>query len=522
MFPGIAVVVGAAVLLAACGDRKSGAKDDLGDAGFAMTAGDFFRAAESGDKAIVTRFLDGGFDIGTRDEAGDSVLHAVAARGPEEMLAFLLDRGMAIDLPGAGGRTPLAAAVVAGQAGKVRFLLRNGADPGIRDGDGFKPLMRAVEADRVGVVSELAPHVRQDLDTALLMASLLGKPEMIDTLTNYGASVYARTDDGRTGLMVAAGEGHLGAARMLVGIGANRFALDNEGRTAAEIAEAGGHLELAAELRDAPAATAFGLEEPAWPATELAALARSPEPAAGESPGTSAAGDAPPVPADGGGGADASAGAANQGQGPAAAGGAGALAGQGAGASARPTGGGAGVAPVSIEGATVSRQAGGGAVAKPAIVMRRYREPALPMLVESAAPGKARLRLLGGTPGESEVGEGAMVPGSRLKVVRVERRIDHSKLHDGEPRDVSLVEVEDTENGRRRQLVAGVAATAHDPLALVEDQASGRRYTVEAGDRFRSDGGDEYSVIDVRPNQVVLEHLGSGETVTLPLQGPRG
>ena len=70
--------------------------------------------------------------------------------------------------------------------------------------------------------------------------------------------------------------------------------------------------------------------------------------------------------------------------------------------------------------------------------------------------------------------------------------------------------------------MAGVEATAHDPMALVEDEASGQRYVVRAGDRFRSDDGSDYTVIGVRPNQLVLEHAGSGETVTLPLRGPRG
>jgi len=158
----------------------------------------------------------------------------------------------------------------------------------------------------------------------------------------------------------------------------------------------------------------------------------------------------------------------------------------------------------------------------PAIVMRRYSEPALPLRVESTSPGMARVRMLTGPAGEVEVAGGARVPGSRLKVVRIERRVDHSKLNNGRPADVSVVEVEDVETGLRRELVAGVAATAHDPVALVQDEAGGTAYLVQSGDRFRSEDGAEYSVIGVRPNQVVLEHLGSGETITLPLRGPRG
>ena len=200
------------------------------------------------------------------------MLHVAAAAGQDDVIGYLLDRGMSVDTPGAGGASPLAAAVAAGKPGSVRYLLRNGADPDQRDAEEFKPLMRAVETDRVEVVEELAPYVRHDLDTALLMAALLGKPGMIDALTNYGASVYARTDDGRTALMVAAEQGHLGAARMLLEIGANRFAIDGEGRIAAELAEDGGHAELAAELRAVGSATEFGLEEPVWPELEDAVV----------------------------------------------------------------------------------------------------------------------------------------------------------------------------------------------------------------------------------------------------------
>lgn len=170
----------------------------------------------------------------------------------------------------------------------------------------------------------------------------------------------------------------------------------------------------------------------------------------------------------------------------------------------------------------VGRKEARGGQPIPAIAMRHYREPALPMRVESTGPGVARVRMLSSPAREVEVAEGARVPGSRLKVVRIERRVDHSKLNEGRPADVSVVEVEDVETGRRRVLVAGVAATAHDPMALVQDEASGTSYLVQSGDRFRSDDGSEYSVIGVHPNQVVLEHLGSGETITLPLRGPRG
>ncbi|WP_193214762.1 hypothetical protein, partial [Luteolibacter marinus] len=82
-------------------------------------------------------------------------------------------------------------------------------------------------------------------------------------------------------------------------------------------------------------------------------------------------------------------------------------------------------------------------------------------------------------------------------------------------------EVEDTGNGSRRELVSGLASTAHDPVALVED-AAGRRYLAKAGQKFQGADGAEYVVDDVRPNQIVIENKSTGGVLTVPLRGPRG
>ncbi len=267
-----AALAGLCLLAAGCGDRESAARNDLGQAGYALTGAELFRAAAADDTAALARFADGGMDLAARDAAGDTALHVAAAAGAGRAARFLLDRKLPLDAAGAGGRTPLHAAAAAGRAEMAAWLLRQGADPAKRDGEGYKPLLRAVEAGRTGVVETMAPFVRDDLDTALLLAALLGKPEMIDVLTDFGASVYARTDDGRTALMVAAANGHMGTVNMLMALGANRFAVDADGMTAAELAAAAGHDEVAAALSGEVAAEEFGLEPP----EELAAV---PQPA---------------------------------------------------------------------------------------------------------------------------------------------------------------------------------------------------------------------------------------------------
>jgi len=158
------------------------------------------------------------------------------------------------------------------------------------------------------------------------------------------------------------------------------------------------------------------------------------------------------------------------------------------------------------------------AFTKVPIVMRAYRQKDLPLRVESVQGQVATLRLSGG--GVKEVPQGEAIPGSRLKIVRVERRVGDLKDQGGEA-EISVVEVEDTANGRKRELISGVEPTAHDPVALVED-AQGRHFVAKAGQKFRGADGTEYVVTDVRPNQMVIENRTKGEVITVPLRGPRG
>ncbi len=525
-------------LLPGCGKREEAVRQELKESGYDLTPEAWFRAAESDDTTALSRLLKGGIELDVRNGAGDSALHAAAAAGMQKSAGFLLDRGMAVDLPGGQDRTPLMSAVIDGRPAMVRYLLKQGADPLKKDADGFKPLMIAVREGRADMVAELAAYDREDLDNALLAAALLGQPEVIDELTNYGASLYARMDDGRTALMLAAENGHTETVDLLLEIGANRFSMDEQGRIAADLAREAGHEDLALALAAEPGAEEFGIEEPEDAGMEmLASLERDVgegETSAGEIP-WKAPGAMGPLPRTGSSSASPGEAPASEQEG--------GLAGSQPwnrpvpGASAPATG----AAPVSLEGAVIARAAGDSprerAVAEdPAepsavaetpsasgevdLVMRSFRQRELPLRIETAAPGRVTVRVAGGPP--REVAVGAAIPGSPLKVVRVDRRMRETKENDGRPVEISVIEIEDESTGRRRELVAGIPATAHDPVALVEDAATGRRYVARAGQKFRDAGGAEYSVVDVRPNQMVIEKTGSGEVWTIPLRGSRG
>lgn len=484
----------AALLSVTAGCRKpaEAVKSDLGEAGYELTTADLLRASGRDDVSALKKFVSAGFKIDSRSSDGDSALHVAASAGARKSADFLLAHDLAIDLTGAGNRTPLMAAVLGKQTGMVGWLLRQGADPRLKDKDGYSSLMLAVREGASSAVGELAPYQRDSLDSAILLAALAGQAEAIDTLTNHGASVYARMEDGRTPLMLAAQNGHKAAVELLLDIGSSRFSTDNAGHTAADLATSAGHGEIAAMISREPLPQELALESPTEVAQAMSAFvdrarqetAAEPTPATLTDVSKPAGQREPALPIQG-----------------------------------------------EILGEAVGTQMAPAATASPSsqptfpmppLVMRHYRERELPMEVRTVEHETATLVIRGSSPREVKVRAGETIPGSNLAVVSVQRRVKDSKLNLGKPMEVSEVEVRDHATGTTRDLISGVPASAHDPVALVEDASTGRRYTAKPGQRFKSRNGTEFIISDVRPNQLVIEDVASGATQTIPLRGPRG
>lgn len=471
------------LVLGGCRGRGKAVAADLSEAGYQLTAADWFRAAANDDVAVLGRFQQGGYDVNLRDSNGDTALHVAAAAGAEKTAKWLLDRKLPVDVRGENQRTPLMSAVIAGKPAMARWLLKQGADVRAKDADGFKPLMLAVKEGRGEVVGELASHDREDLDDALLVASLLGKTDVIDALTNYGASVYARMDDGRTPLMLAAENGHQDAAKLLVDLGANRFTKHPDGRIAADIASSAGHEELATMLRTDPSPEEFTLQTEQQLGEQMDATM-----AGGEASTAEGSGEPPKV--------AVYSGTSQTARNP--------------------------QHVVSLSGQTLGAPSGESSADPVSLVMRQFRQRELPLEIRHVEGGVARIGVKGRRDREMKVREGETISGTRLKVIRVRQRMESGKENFGRPMEVSVVEVEDTTTGARRNLIAGVPASAHDPVALVEDSATGRRYVAAPGQPFTSADGKRYTISDVRPNQLVIEEAGTGRVQTLPLRGPRG
>ena len=492
-FPGsvvsLVLIAVSAVALPSCKRRAEAVKSDLSEAGYQLTAEDWFRASRGNDVAALKKFVSTGYSTDTRNAAGDSALHAAAASGAQGSADFLLSHKLAIDVRGAAERTPLMAAVLADQSDTVRWLLRQGADPNLKDQEGFKPLMLAVREGKAGSVGELAAYDREDLDPALLLAALVGRVDVIDALTNFGASVYAKMEDGRTPLMVAAENGHQEAVALLLELGAGRFTTDPDGKTAADLATAAGHPDLAALISKPPLPSDLALDSTEEIAKSMdtfvdTAVAKSSR-AGGTAPSTT---------------------------------------------SSKPA------ISTSINGEKLSHSvastpppgkaspAGGGdSFAMPPLVMRHYREKQIPVSIQSVQGETATVRIAtGAAPRQIKVKAGDTIPGTNLVVVRMQRRMEDSKVNLGKPSEISVVEVRDLSSGETREWISGFPAEAHDPIALVEDSATGKRYLASPGQHFNGADGAEYLVSDVRPNQMVIKDIATGAVRTIPLRGPRG
>jgi ankyrin repeat protein len=468
------------MLHASCRKPADAEKSALKQAGYSLAVGDWMRAAAQDDAPALQKFIAAGFDATATDDKGDTALHAAAATGAERSASLLLNHGIGVNTPGGGGRTPLMAAVTGQRRAMTGWLLRQGADVHIKDHDGYNALMLAVREDSTEALAEIAPYHSGNLDAALLLAALTGRTSAIDTLTSYGASVYARMDDGRTPLMLAAENGHAETVMLLLDLGASRYSVDQDGRTAAGLAMQSGHVEIAAMIMRPPQPDDFSLESPEQISKMMDHFV---EQARGRS-------------------------AASEGEIPAG----------GAGTSiTRPAPGAA-----SAGGLPSAEVPGQPVAGNPPIIMRHYRERELPVEVRSVSNDSAAIAILGGDTREVVVRPGDKIPGSSLVVLRVRQRVTDSKLNLGRPGEISVVEVQDPATGISRQWITGLPASAHDPVALVEDTSTGSRHTVASGQRFRSSDGTEFIVADVRPNQIVIENTTTGEVQTIGLSGPRG
>ncbi len=539
-------------LIISCSKNPDGAAEEIREAGYDMSAEGWFTAIASDHIEVMKKMVAAGFDPKTKDQNQRSGLHKAAETGSQKAAGYLLNLGFAIDELAENKLSPLMIAVISDQSAMVKWLLNQGADPSLKNSDGYMPLMLAVSNGRNKAVEELAPYHREELDSALLLAAMTGKTQVIDALTNYGASVYAQMEDGRTPLMLAAQNGHYEATRLLIDIGASRFASTEDGDTAQSFAHNAGHPEIADLIENGTRTQASPQSLSLESDSEVAAAMEEFVDARLENAASTDAAplDLPLPEAD-----PKNPALAQNTTGPvslfpdspqreiaapsktgtktvrqkvsASSGRASAESLQGAqlqastSASKRQ-----GTPSRAIESTSKnSTQATTSSTARtssPPIVMRSFRQRELPIEVLDVSGDTASLRLHGSAEPAIRLSAGEKVPGSTLTVIKVSKRMESGKLNDGQPMEVSVVEVEEDSTGQRAEWISGRPAVGNNPVALVEDGVSGQRYLAKPGQSFSSTEGRTFKVTDIRPNQIIVEETETGEVWTLPLRGPRG
>lgn len=458
-------------------NADAGADSDIQEAGYEMTQEGWLKAIRADHLAVVKKMAKSSFDIKARDGKGQHSLHIAAAAGSEDVAEFLLNSKMPINDVDNEGRTPLMLAVLAGKTEMVRWLLKQGADFKLKDKRGYMALMLAVSNHQPKAIAELATYHREDLDSALLLAAMEGDAAAIDTLTNYGASVHSRMDDGRTALMLAAHGGHQEAVAILMDVGASRHATTESGQTAQSIAVAAGHHEIAEMIERGFSNEMIALDSDDQIAVAMLKDVNKASDHTKSSTSNSNTGNSKAKIA-------------------------------------------------MLEGARLSGFPKNGSSAstdqESPITMRHYSQRELPVEVKKVSGETATLRLSGKPAKEISVRSGDPLPNSNLVVVKVSTRTEVGKLNNSQPIYVGVVEVEDKQTGQRREWRTNSPAVGHDPVALVEDAATGRRYLAKVGQKFSAEDGRQFVVSDVRPAQLVIEDVTSGEVSTLLLRGPRG
>jgi len=208
-------------------------------------------AAESGDRADVSRLLDQGAAVDVRAVDGTTALHWGVRADRLDTVRVLLESGADANATDRYGVTPLYLAAENGNAAVIAALLDAGADVNGVAPIGETALMTAVRTGALDAIvllldrgADIDARDREFEQTALMLAVREAHPKVVALLLERGADVDARTRVGPTPNFVKPCKGTGCGSE---GVGINRGGLPDRGRRGAAL---GGMTSLLYAARD--------------------------------------------------------------------------------------------------------------------------------------------------------------------------------------------------------------------------------------------------------------------------------
>jgi ankyrin repeat protein len=235
-------------------------------------------AAKAGNIEAVRNLVLQHADVNAPGPDGLTALHLAVQADDAALAKLLLGAGANAKVADRYGITPLYLAATNGDAAMIEALIKAGANPNAALPEGETVLMTASRTGNADAVKALLSHgadvnaKEKTLgETALMWAAAENHPEAVEALVNGGADINARSTllnlapfkwvtsgmvsttlprGNWTGLMYAARQGSMSAARALAEKGADLNLKDPDGTTALVFAIINAHFDLATMLLD--------------------------------------------------------------------------------------------------------------------------------------------------------------------------------------------------------------------------------------------------------------------------------
>ncbi|MGL9778991.1 MAG: ankyrin repeat domain-containing protein [Wolbachia sp.] len=182
---------------------KGASIDDTNEDGWAP----LHYAANDGWLEVVEFLISKGADVHAQVNDGDQALHIAAQGGHLEVVKFLVGKGANVQAKTNGGNNVVHIAAEHGHKDIVEFFL---------DGEYCYAHVNAFDFPELSQYQRININdANNDGCTALHRASYFGKLEVVRSLINRGADVYAKTKSGKVSAYLANLKGHSSIAALL-------------------------------------------------------------------------------------------------------------------------------------------------------------------------------------------------------------------------------------------------------------------------------------------------------------------